>query len=246
MAVFVLSDECIFYFYSFFSTSYFVSFHLLQKYTFYFILCSLAFATLFIGRRTGVCYCLFHFFVFIFMSFLLGRKMKMTQLWQGQTVVPVTAVRATGNVISLIRTAQKDGYSAVQVATGKTKREFRTNSADANVGDAINVSSFQEGDLVHIIGITKGRGFQGVVKRHGFGGGPKTHGQKNRYRAPGSIGSTAPQRVVPGRRMAGHMGVDRVTIKNLTVAKVDADHDTIFIKGAVPGAIGGLLEIRKA
>src|SRR3989344_7226339 len=103
---------------------------------------------------------------------------------------------------------------------------------------------FKEGDLVKVRGQVKGRGFQGGVKRHGFHGGPKTHGQKNRHRAPGSIGSTAPQRVVPGRRMAGHMCVERVTIKNLEVASVDVEKNILMLKGAVPGHRGALLEIR--
>src|SRR3989339_19810 len=104
---------------------------------------------------------------------------------------------------------------------------------------------FKPGDVIDVSGISKGKGFQGVVKRHGFAGGPKTHGQKNRHRAPGSIGSTAFQRVVPGRRMAGHMGTERGTIKNLKVMGVDKEKNLIFLKGAVPGARGGLLEIRK-
>jgi large subunit ribosomal protein L3 len=132
---------------------------------------------------------------------------------------------------------------------GKKKREFRKTSfepVDASqfeVGADITVESFKEGDKVRVSGIMKGRGFQGVVKRYNFAGGPKTHGQKNRHRAPGSIGSTAFQRVVPGRRMAGHMGVTRVTIKNLTVAAIDKENNLLFLKGAVPGVTGGLLEI---
>jgi len=106
-----------------------------------------------------------------------------------------------------------------------------------------DLSAVKEGELVKISGITKGHGFQGVVKRHGFRGGPKSHGQKNRLRAPGSIGSTAPQRVVPGRRMAGHMGMVRVTIKNLEVAKVDFENKMIFVKGGIPGTIKSRLEI---
>ena len=103
-----------------------------------------------------------------------------------------------------------------------------------------------EGGRVNIAGITKGKGFQGVVKRHGFHGGPKTHGQKNRYRAPGSIGSTAPQRVVPGRRMAGRMGGERVTIKNVVIVKTSPDENKILIEGAVPGTQYTKLEIRKS
>lgn len=101
----------------------------------------------------------------------------------------------------------------------------------------------KSGDLVKVSGITKGHGFQGVVKRHGFGGGPKTHGQKNRQRAPGSIGNTTPQRVLPGRKMAGHMGVVRVTLKNLKVVDLNNDNKTVFLYGAVPGNRGGRVEI---
>lgn len=183
------------------------------------------------------------------MSFILGKKLNMTQIWKDGKVVPVTVIKAEPNMITTVRTQEKDGYEAVQVALGKKKREFRNRlsqpidvaqfAADASV----TVDSFKEGDKVRVSGLTKGRGFQGVVKRHGFGGGPKTHGQKNRYRAPGSIGSTAFQRVVPGRRMAGHMGTERVTIKNLVVAAVDLEKNLLFLRGAVPGAKGGLLEI---
>lgn len=102
------------------------------------------------------------------------------------------------------------------------------------------------GDTVKVSGNSKGRGFQGVVKRHGFHGGPKTHGQKNRHRAPGSIGSTAPQRVVPGRRMAGRMGGKRIAVRNLKVVDIDKEKKTIFLKGAVPGRKGTLLEIQKS
>lgn len=104
----------------------------------------------------------------------------------------------------------------------------------------------KEGDLVKVSGITKGHGFQGVVKRHGFAGGPKTHGQKNRLRMPGSIGNTTPQRVIPGRRMAGHMGVEKVTVKNLKIVKIEADNKKLFLKGAVPGNNGGQIEIVKS
>lgn len=184
------------------------------------------------------------------MSFILGKKLKMTQVWKGDVVVPVTVVAADPNKVSLIRTKERDGYEAVQVAHGRTKVEFRSKNGtlkmdDFKEGGEVTVEAFKEGDIVRVSGLTKGRGFQGVVKRHGFHGGPKTHGQKNRYRAPGSIGSTAFQRVVPGRRMAGHMGTERVTVKNLKVVGVDVEKNLIFLKGAVPGARGGLLEIRK-
>jgi large subunit ribosomal protein L3 len=183
------------------------------------------------------------------MSFILGKKMNMTQIWKDGKVVPVTVVKAEPNKVSIVRSKERDGYEAVQVVLGKTKREFRNrlsqpiDMATLEKDASVTVEVFKEGDKVRVSGLTKGRGFQGVVKRHGFGGGPKTHGQKNRHRAPGSIGSTAFQRVVPGRRMAGHMGTERVTIKNLVVAAIDKDNNLLFLRGAVPGAKGGLLEI---
>ncbi len=137
---------------------------------------------------------------------LSGKKMKMTQVWQGDIAVPVTVVLMDGK-------ADLEGIEA--------------------------------GDLVMVSGTSKGRGFAGVVKRYGFHGGPKTHGQKNRLRAPGSNGPTAPQRTIPGRRMAGHMGVERVTVRNLSVISVEPEQKTVSLKGPVPGAIGGKVEIRK-
>ena len=183
------------------------------------------------------------------MAFILGKKLNMTQIWKDGKVVPVTIIKAEPNKVSTVRTNEKDGYEAVQVALGKKKREFRNRPSQVidvsqfAMDAEVTVETFKEGEKVRVSGLTKGRGFQGVVKRHGFGGGPKTHGQKNRYRAPGSIGSTAFQRVVPGRRMAGHMGTERVTIKNLVVAAVDKEKNLLFLRGAVPGAKGGLLEI---
>jgi len=179
------------------------------------------------------------------MAFILGKKLKMTQIWKDGKVVPVTVIVAEPNKVSIVRTKEKDGYDAVQVALARTKREFKANSSEFKVGDTVDISGFSEGDKVRVSGTTKGRGFQGVVKRHGFGGGPKTHGQKNRHRAPGSIGSTAFQRVVKGRRMAGHMGVDRVTIKNLEIAGIDKEKNLIFLRGAVPGMNRTMVEIRK-
>lgn len=193
-------------------------------------------------------------------KFILGKKLNMTQIWKGDKIIPVTAVQAGPVVVSQLRNKEKDGYEAVQVGflekAKKTKnasafryiREFRLKeggAADFEVGAKIDASVFEEGDKIKISGLSKGRGFQGVVKRHNFGGGRKTHGMKDRYRAPGSIGSTAPQRVVPGRKMAGHMGQERTSVKKLTVAAVDADKGIIFIKGAVPGMKGALVEIFK-
>jgi large subunit ribosomal protein L3 len=148
-----------------------------------------------------------------------------------------------------VRSLDRDGYEAVQLTLGKKRREFKNRPnqkvdvATLKLDDAISVDSFAEGDKVRVSGITKGKGFAGVVKRYDFRGGPKTHGQKNRHRHPGSIGSTAFQRVVPGRRMAGHMGVERVTIKNLVIAAIDKEKNLLFLRGAVPGNRGGLIEI---
>ena len=167
----------------------------------------------------------------------------MSQLWKGEKVIPITIVKAEPNKVSLVRTKERDGYEAAQVSLGKKKREFKIQDPRFKIHDIVDVSVFNEGDVVKVSGLTKGRGFQGVVKRHGFHGGPKTHGQKNRFRAPGSIGSTAFQRVVPGRKMAGHMGDERVTIKNLKVLGVDKENNLLMLKGAVPGARGTLLEI---
>ena len=137
---------------------------------------------------------------------MLGEKLKMTQIWKEDKVVPVTPVKYE---------QPKEGAEM----------------------------PLKEGDLIKVRAQSKGRGFQGVVKRHGFHGGPQTHGQKNRLRAPGSIGSTAPQRVWPGRRMAGHMGTNWVSVKNLEIVKIDKENATVMLKGAVPGSIGGEVEL---
>ena len=192
----------------------------------------------------------------------------MTQIWKDDKIIPVTLVQAGPITITQIKLKDKDKYEAVQVGFDATKKklnkplkghlkkmgnfrylkEFKptTNNQQPTTykfGDVLTVEQFQEGDKVKVSGITKGKGFQGVVKRHGFHGGPKTHGQKNRLRAPGSIGSTAPQRVMPGRRMAGRMGGARVTIKSSKVAGIDKEKNILMLKGAVPGRRGTLLEI---
>jgi len=202
------------------------------------------------------------------MNFILGKKFKMSQVFKEDKVIPVTLIQAGPVVVTQIRTKEKDGYEAVQVGFGSKKiknikkpqlgqfknlgnfqylKEFRVKDSkiqDFKVGDVLTVAQFKEGEKVKISGLSKGKGFQGVVKRHGFGGGPTTHGQKNRLRAPGSIGNTAPQRVLPGRKMAGRMGGERITIKNLEIVGVDAEKNILMVKGAVPGRKGTLLEIR--
>lgn len=215
------------------------------------------------------------------MSFILGKKLKMSQVWKDDRCVPVTLIQAGPVTITQIRTKEKDGYEAVQIGFGTKKaknikkpqlgqfkslgnfqylREFKLNNKTQNsksekdeaknnpqlaVGAKLDVSQFQEGDKVKVSGLNKGRGFQGGVKRHGFHGGPKTHGQKNRLRAPGSIGATAPQRVMPGRKMAGRMGQERITVKNLEIIGIDKENNILMVKGAVPGMRKTFLEIVK-
>jgi large subunit ribosomal protein L3 len=200
------------------------------------------------------------------MKFILGRKLNMTQIFDKEGVVhPATLVEAAPVVVSQIKSAEKDGYMAVQVATNATKaeritkaekghlkdlgafatlREFRVNATpEQKVGDKIDVTTFKEGDIIEVSAISKAKGFQGVVKRHGFGGGPRTHGQKHSEREPGSIGGGLRNKVPKKMRMAGRMGGDRVTVKNLKVLHVDATTNTLYIGGAVPGRRGTLVEI---
>lgn len=200
------------------------------------------------------------------MKFILGRKLNMTQIFDKEGVVhPATLVEAAPVVVSQVKTTETDGYSAVQVATGSTKperitkaekghlkelgafstlREFRTVDTPAQkVGDKIDVTTFQEGDTIEVSAISKGKGFQGVVKRHGFGGGPRTHGQKHSEREPGSIGGGLRNKVPKKMRMAGRMGGDRITVKNLKVLHIDQATNTLYISGAIPGRRGTLVEI---
>ncbi len=189
----------------------------------------------------------------------------MSQIFNAEgNVIPVTLVRVAPNIVLQIKTKEKDGYEAVQVGFGERKaknikkpqqghfkdlgnfryvREFRGGEKFER-GSKIDISVFKEGDAVKVSGISKAKGFQGVVKRHGFHGAPATHGTKHAHRQPGSIGATWPQRVIKGMRMAGRMGGERVSVKNLKIAKVDLENNMLAIKGAVPGKRGTLLEIR--
>jgi large subunit ribosomal protein L3 len=191
----------------------------------------------------------------------------MTQIYEeGGNVVPVTVIQAGPCFVTQIRTQEKDGYAAVQVGFDEVKklnqpraghlknsrmvrflREVKAdNSDELAVGQQINVDIFSPGELVDIIGKTKGRGFAGTVKRHGFAGGERTHGQSDRLRAPGSIGAgTTPGRVFKGMKMSGHMGNVRVTVKNVKVVQVDPERNLLIVKGAVPGGPNGLLTVRK-
>ncbi len=202
------------------------------------------------------------------MKFMLGIKGKMTQVFSDAGVVSAATVISAGplTVTQVKNNETKDGYGAVQVGFG-VRKESRTNKpmkghfkdlgnfqhvrefkADAAMsrGDTVDISTFAPGDVVEVSAISKGKGFQGVVKRHGFHGGPRSHGQKNKERAPGSIGGggRAGGRVVKGMRMAGRMGNDRVTVKNLRVLQVDPASHTLLISGAIPGRPGTLVEIR--
>lgn len=197
------------------------------------------------------------------MNFILGQKIEMVQVFdEDGRVRPATMVSAGPMTVTQIKTREKDGYNAVQVGFGKKSakrikkpqkgksfrwlREFRVDKPeDFKAEDAVDVGAFKEGDKVRVRAISKGKGFQGVVKRHGFHGGPRTHGQKHSEREPGSIGATWPQRVLKGKRMAGRMGGNTVTIKNLEILKVIPDQNLLVISGAVPGRRGTLIEIKK-
>lgn len=186
------------------------------------------------------------------------------------SVVPVSVIEATPNTVARLRTPEQDGYAALQLVAGSVGKvtrpvagqfkhldkeaakprdvsEFRLEDvAGYEVGQRLDVSLFEAGELVDVIGVSKGKGFAGTIARHNFKRGPKTHGSTN-YRQPGSIGAgTTPGRVWLGTRMGGHMGHDQVTVKKLKVVRIDAERNLILVKGAVPGARNGLLLVQKA
>lgn len=208
------------------------------------------------------------------MKGMIGKKVGMTQVFDQQgTVIPVTVIQAGPCYVTQVRNSERDGYVSVQLGYGETKprkltrgqlghlqkadlpalrhlREFRL-SDDAPIaveeGQEIKVDVFEQGELVDVIGTSKGRGHAGTIKRHGFARGPKTHGQSDRMRSPGSIGMCAtPARVLKGKKMAGRMGNDRVTVQNLSLVVVDAENDLIAVKGSVPGAKGSIVMIKPA
>jgi large subunit ribosomal protein L3 len=197
---------------------------------------------------------------------IIGKKIGMTQLFlENGECVPVTAIEAGPCMVIQVKTREKDGYDAVQLGFGSSSRlskaekghlkglgefrylhEFRVPSGTAGIGEKVDVGIVAPGDLLKVSGESKGRGFAGGVKRHHFKGGPKTHGQSDRHRAPGSIGSgTFPGRVLKGKRMAGHMGSEKVTALNLKVISVDTERNLLMVRGAVPGANGGLVIVEK-
>lgn len=199
---------------------------------------------------------------------IIGRKISMTQVFgQDGRVDSVTAIEAGPCFVIQIKRVEKEGYDAVQLGFGEAKRlnqplkghlknlgmlkhlrEFKASDIESiEIGHKVDVSIFKAGDVVDVSGISKGKGFAGVVKRYHFGGGPKTHGQSDRHRAPGSIGAgTTPGRVLKGQRMAGHMGNERVTVRKLKVIEADPERNLLLVRGAVPGARNGLVTIRKS
>lgn len=207
---------------------------------------------------------------------ILGKKLGMTQVFAPTgEVIPVTVIEAGPCIVTQIKTTETDGYEAVQLGFEETKRlskpeqghleqqgrahqtrlpllrhlrELRVEkAAEYKVGEKVDVSVFKAGDFVDVVGISKGKGFAGVVKRHHFAGGPKTHGQSDRWRAPGALSSgTTPGRILKGKRMAGRMGNERVTVQNLLVVEADPSRNLLLIRGSVPGGPNGLLLIKKA
>ncbi|MBJ2184824.1 MAG: 50S ribosomal protein L3 [Muribaculaceae bacterium] len=202
---------------------------------------------------------------------LIGKKIGMTSVFSADGKnVPCTVIEVGPCVVTQVKTTEKDGYNALQLGFEEQKEkhltkpelghfakagvapkrhlaEFKGFDGEYKAGDTLTVDMFNEADFVDIVGTSKGKGFQGVVKRHGFGGvGQSTHGQHNRLRAPGSIGACSyPAKVFKGMRMAGQMGNQRVTVQNLQVVKVIAEHNILMIKGSIPGAKGSIVLIEK-
>jgi large subunit ribosomal protein L3 len=201
---------------------------------------------------------------------LLGKKIGMTSVFSSDgRLVPVTVLQVGPCVITQVKTIKTDGYNALQMGfdekeveklnkpiAGHLKkssdkgfkflREFRTdNVEDVELGETIDIKVFSVGDKVNVSGVSKGRGFQGTIKRHGFSRGPETHGNRN-HRKPGSVGNSAwPGKIIKGKKMPGHMGVNRETVKNLTIIDVKKDENILLVKGAVPGPKTGIIEVKK-
>ncbi|HAX48595.1 MAG TPA: 50S ribosomal protein L3 [Ignavibacteria bacterium] len=206
------------------------------------------------------------------MKGLIGKKLGMTSVFTDDgSSVPCTLIEAGPCYVTAVKTKDNDGYTALQLGFTERKekrlavpqvknfkkknlpllrfiKEVRDfdNAEDFKVGDVIKTDLFKEGDIVKVTSKSKGKGFQGVVKRHGFGGGSVTHGQSDRLRAPGSIGASSyPSRVFKGQRMAGRTGGDKISVRNLKIVKIIPESNLLLIKGAVPGAISGIVEIYK-
>jgi len=188
------------------------------------------------------------------MRAIYGKKLMMTRMFdKAGKFIPVTVLSVAQNIVTQEKTLEKDGYEAIQFGAGekrhiskpeqghlakakaKSEKLFEVKTEEKyNLGDKISLDIFTVGEEVNATGTSKGKGFAGTVKRHNFNTGPKTHGSNN-YRQPGSIGDTGPQRVVKGKRMAGHMGAERVTVKNLKIVDIDLDKDQLILRGAIPG-----------
>jgi large subunit ribosomal protein L3 len=206
------------------------------------------------------------------MSGIIGKKIGMSSVFNSEgELIPVTVIQAGPCKIVTVRTKEKDGYSALQLGFGGRKeknvsmpvmgqykksslspaavlKEFRlTSDSELKVGDEVKADIFSEGEKIKVRGLSKGKGFQGVMRRHGFGGvGGTTHGQSDRLRAPGSIGASSyPSRVFKGQRMAGRTGYEKVTVHNLSVVKILPEENIILVKGAVPGSINSFVELLK-
>ena len=206
------------------------------------------------------------------MKFIIGKKIEMTQVWQGEKVMAVTKVQAGPCLVVQLKSINSDGYSAVQLGFGERKekninkpqlghlkkakisankekknlryyREFRDEVKNLKVGDVVDVSVFAVGDIIKVTGTSKGKGFQGSVKRHGFHGHNTTHGTKDQVRTSGAIGAGGPQHVFKNKRMPGRMGDDRVTTANLKIVEVDQVNNILYVSGAVPGARNSLVMI---
>ncbi len=202
------------------------------------------------------------------MKVILAKKLNMTQKFaEDGRVTPVTAVLAGPCLVTQVKDKEKEGYQAIQIGFNNKKKinkplsghlkdlenfaylkEFRVKRDDqlgeAKRGDKISVADFNKGEIVQVTGVSKGKGFQGVVRRHGFHGSPASHGHKDQLRMPGSIGATGPAKVFKGQKMPGQMGSEQTTVKNLEIIDIDKEKNLLFIKGAVPGARNGLLLIK--
>lgn len=202
---------------------------------------------------------------------ILGTKLGMTQIFDDTRAIPVTVIKAGPCVVAQVKTEDKDGYTAVQLAFGETRAngvtkpmrghfdragaepgryvvEIRTDDAERyTLGQELRADVFAAGDLADVVGVSKGKGFAGVMKRHGFSGLSSSHGTERKHRSPGAIGACAtPSRVFKGMRMAGQMGNERVTVLNLEVVQADAERNLLLLRGAVPGPDGGLVMVRSA